>query len=187
MIDMVPKAITLTLVNHSKENLQRELLQELYKPDVLDELLKESEYVVSRRKEVVSMIQALNKAEEYVSPPHLSMRVRSPVFVSCAQDCGERVRTCVLSSAWTGVFVDGRFWCFCVAYAYSTIPLCILSRHIVDVCSIRTSLTVDCAHKAGLIGSACIPPLADDACRPVTSKLRIQPSHRPIAKHCSCY
>ncbi|KAJ8468663.1 hypothetical protein ONZ51_g9495 [Trametes cubensis] len=67
MIDMVPKAITLTLVNHSKENLQRELLQELYKPDVLDELLKESEYVVSRRKEVVSMIQALNKAEEIVA------------------------------------------------------------------------------------------------------------------------
>ncbi|KAI0637427.1 Dynamin central region-domain-containing protein [Trametes polyzona] len=67
MIDMVPKAITLTLVNHSKENLQRELLQELYKPDVLDELLKESEFVVNRRKEVVSMIQALNKAEEIVA------------------------------------------------------------------------------------------------------------------------
>ena len=67
MIDMVPKAITLTLVNHSKENLQRELLQELYKPDVLDELLKESDYVVSRRKEVVSMVQALNKAEEIVA------------------------------------------------------------------------------------------------------------------------
>ena len=69
MIDMVPKAITLTLVSHSKENLQRELLQELYKPDVLDDLLKESEYVVNRRKEVVSMVQALNKAEEYVSLP----------------------------------------------------------------------------------------------------------------------
>ncbi|KAL7283018.1 hypothetical protein PYCCODRAFT_1440947 [Trametes coccinea BRFM310] len=67
MIDMVPKAITLTLVNHSKENLQRELLQELYKPEVLDELLKESEFVVNRRKEVVSMIQALNKAEEIVA------------------------------------------------------------------------------------------------------------------------
>jgi vacuolar protein sorting-associated protein 1 len=64
MIDMVPKAITLTLVNHSKENLQRELLQELYKPEVLDDLLKESEFIVSRRKEVVSMVQALNKAEE---------------------------------------------------------------------------------------------------------------------------
>lgn len=68
MIDMVPKAISLTLVNFAKENLQRELLQELYKPEVLDELLKESEYVVNRRKEVVSMVQALNKAEEYVLP-----------------------------------------------------------------------------------------------------------------------
>lgn len=64
MIDMVPKAITLTLVSHSKENLQKELLQELYKPDVLDDLLKESEFVVNRRKEVISMVQALNKAEE---------------------------------------------------------------------------------------------------------------------------
>ena len=67
MIDMVPKAIYLTLVNFSKENLQRELLQELYKPEVLDDLLKESEFVVNRRKEVVSMVQALNKAEEWVS------------------------------------------------------------------------------------------------------------------------
>ncbi|KZT44213.1 hypothetical protein SISSUDRAFT_342506 [Sistotremastrum suecicum HHB10207 ss-3] len=67
MIDMVPKAISLTLVNYSKENLQRELLQELYKPDVLDELLRESEFVVSRRKEVVSMISALNKAEEIIA------------------------------------------------------------------------------------------------------------------------
>ena len=66
MIDMIPKAITLTLVNHSKENLQRELLQELYKPEVLDDLLKESEFVVNRRKELVATVQALNKAEEYV-------------------------------------------------------------------------------------------------------------------------
>ena len=64
MIDMVPKAISLTLVSFSKENLQRELLQELYKPDVLEELLKESDFVVSRRKEVLSMVVALNKAEE---------------------------------------------------------------------------------------------------------------------------
>ncbi|KAF8556933.1 hypothetical protein OG21DRAFT_1436201 [Imleria badia] len=67
MIDMVPKAIVLTLVNHSKEDLQRELLQELYKPDVLEELMKESEFVVNRRKEVVSMVTALNKAEEIVA------------------------------------------------------------------------------------------------------------------------
>ncbi|KAI6042995.1 Dynamin central region-domain-containing protein [Pisolithus marmoratus] len=67
MIDMVPKAIVYTLVNHSKENLQRELLQELYKPDVLDDLLKESEFVVNRRKEVATMVAALNKAEEIVA------------------------------------------------------------------------------------------------------------------------
>lgn len=74
---MVPKAITLTLVNHSKENLQRELLQELYKPDVLEDLLKESELVVTRRKEVVGMVQALNKAEEYV--PY------SKLFANCVR------------------------------------------------------------------------------------------------------
>ena len=64
MIDMVPKAISLTLVAHTKDNLQRQLLQELYKPDVLDDLLKESDIIVSRRKEVVAMLGALNKADE---------------------------------------------------------------------------------------------------------------------------
>ncbi|KAF8334035.1 Dynamin central region-domain-containing protein [Cantharellus anzutake] len=67
MIDMVPKAISLMLVQHAKDNLQKELLQELYKPEILDELLKESEFVVSRRKEVTSMLTALVKAEEIVS------------------------------------------------------------------------------------------------------------------------
>jgi Dynamin GTPase effector domain len=87
---MVPKAITLTLVNHSKENLQRELLQELYKPDVLEDLLKESELVVARRKEVVGMVQALNKAEEYVSFPFM---LRGRVFnFTLFQDCGRCVR-----------------------------------------------------------------------------------------------
>jgi len=67
MIDMVPKAITLTLVNHSKENLQRELLQELYKPEILDDMLKESEHVVARRKEVMATLAALNKADEIIA------------------------------------------------------------------------------------------------------------------------
>ena len=83
---MVPKAVSLTLVNYSKDNLQRELLQELYKPEVLDELLKESEYVVSRRKEVQSMVQALNKAEEYVLCLFWSSD-SNPFF----QDCGWRI------------------------------------------------------------------------------------------------
>ncbi|ORY23446.1 Dynamin central region-domain-containing protein [Naematelia encephala] len=67
MIDMVPKAITLTLVNYAKENLQKELLENLYKPDVLDELLKESPDVVARRRECVKMVGALNAAEAIVA------------------------------------------------------------------------------------------------------------------------
>jgi hypothetical protein len=87
---MVPKAITLTLVNHSKENLQRELLQELYKPDVLEDLLKESELVVARRKEVISMVQALNKAEECVYSIFKCFRSLNgaPARFFPNQDCG---------------------------------------------------------------------------------------------------
>lgn len=57
MIDMIPKAIMLNLVAHSKEELQRELLTELYKADVLDELLQESDYTQQRRKECKKMIE----------------------------------------------------------------------------------------------------------------------------------
>lgn len=66
MIDMVPKAIMLNLVNHSKEELQRELLTELYKHDVLDDLLQESDFTRQRRKECKKMIEALQKADEIV-------------------------------------------------------------------------------------------------------------------------
>ncbi|KAI8099913.1 Dynamin central region-domain-containing protein [Halteromyces radiatus] len=66
MIDMVPKAIMLNLVTHAKEELQRELLTELYKADVLDELLEESEFTQQRRKECKKMIEALQKADEIV-------------------------------------------------------------------------------------------------------------------------
>ncbi|KAG0186065.1 vacuolar protein sorting-associated protein 1 [Apophysomyces sp. BC1034] len=66
MIDMVPKAIMLNLVSHSKEELQRELLSELYKADVLDDLLQESEITQQRRKECKKMIEALQKADEIV-------------------------------------------------------------------------------------------------------------------------
>lgn len=67
MIDMVPKAIMLNLVQHSKEEMQRELLENLYKSDELDDLLKESEYTVRRRKECVQMVESLTKAAEIVN------------------------------------------------------------------------------------------------------------------------
>ncbi|RKP33869.1 Dynamin central region-domain-containing protein [Dimargaris cristalligena] len=67
VIDMVPKAVMLNLVHRAKEELQRELLQELYKADVLDELLKESDFTVQRRRECKKMIEALQKADEIVA------------------------------------------------------------------------------------------------------------------------
>ncbi|KAI9278847.1 Dynamin central region-domain-containing protein [Phascolomyces articulosus] len=66
MVDMVPKAIMLNLVTHAKEELQRELLSELYKAEVLDDLLQESDYTKERRQECKKMIEALQKADEIV-------------------------------------------------------------------------------------------------------------------------
>ncbi|POY70164.1 hypothetical protein BMF94_6747 [Rhodotorula taiwanensis] len=67
LIDMVPKAIMLNLVFHAKDAMQRELLAELYKPDMIEEMLKESDSVVQRRKECIKMVAALNKAEGIVA------------------------------------------------------------------------------------------------------------------------
>lgn len=65
--DMIPKCIMLNLVNYSREEMQRALLAELYKEDLLGELLKESPDTVIRRKECKKMIEALQKADEIVS------------------------------------------------------------------------------------------------------------------------
>lgn len=67
MIDMVPKAIVLNLVKHSKDEIQRELLEKLYKSEQLDEMLKESEFTVNRRKECQKMIASLQQAAEIVA------------------------------------------------------------------------------------------------------------------------
>ncbi|KAJ2161414.1 vacuolar protein sorting-associated protein 1 [Coemansia sp. RSA 552] len=66
-IDMVPKSIMLKLVTHAKEGLQRELLKELYNPEAMEDLLKESEATVARRGECRKMIDALRKADSIVS------------------------------------------------------------------------------------------------------------------------
>lgn len=65
--DLVPKAVMLELVQNSKEGLQKELLAELYKKEVFDEALKESDFTVQRRKECKNMIEALQKAEEIIA------------------------------------------------------------------------------------------------------------------------
>ncbi|KAJ3321793.1 vacuolar protein sorting-associated protein 1 [Boothiomyces sp. JEL0866] len=65
--DLVPKAIMYKLVQYTKDELQRELLTELYKKEAFDEDLKESESVVARRKECKKMLEALKKADEIIN------------------------------------------------------------------------------------------------------------------------
>lgn len=67
MIDMVPKAIMLQLVQLTKDEMQRHLLEQMYRTQELDELLKESEYTVRRRKECLQMVESLSRASEIVS------------------------------------------------------------------------------------------------------------------------
>ncbi|KAK4690587.1 vacuolar protein sorting-associated protein 1, partial [Lecanoromycetidae sp. Uapishka_2] len=67
MIDMVPKAIMLNLVQFTKDEMQRELLENMYRTNELDDLLKESDYTIRRRKECMQMVESLSKASEIVS------------------------------------------------------------------------------------------------------------------------
>lgn len=67
MIDMVPKAIMYNLVQYSKDEMQRELLENMYRTNELDDLLKESDYTVRRRKECQQMVESLTRASEIVS------------------------------------------------------------------------------------------------------------------------
>lgn len=65
--DMVPKSIMLKLIIYSKQEMQRELLENLYRTDSLADLVKENENTVQRRKEVKKMVDALRHAAEIVS------------------------------------------------------------------------------------------------------------------------
>ncbi|POR37759.1 Vacuolar protein sorting-associated protein 1 [Tolypocladium paradoxum] len=67
MVDMVPKAIMLNLVQFTKDEMQRELLENMYRTDTLDDLLKESDFTIRRRKECQQMVESLSKANEIVS------------------------------------------------------------------------------------------------------------------------
>ena len=51
----------------TKDEMQKELLEQMYRTQELDDLLKESEYTVRRRKECQEMVSSLGKASEIVS------------------------------------------------------------------------------------------------------------------------
>ncbi|KAE9974511.1 vacuolar protein sorting-associated protein 1 [Venturia inaequalis] len=67
MIDMVPKAIMYNLVGFTKTEMQQELLEQMYKQEELEDLLKESEYTTRRRKECQQMVDSLARASEIVN------------------------------------------------------------------------------------------------------------------------
>uniref|UniRef100_A0A915HUU1 GED domain-containing protein n=1 Tax=Romanomermis culicivorax TaxID=13658 RepID=A0A915HUU1_ROMCU len=52
---------------NSPDNLQSELVSQLYKADLLDTLLVESDQIAQRRKEATDMLDALQKAAQIIS------------------------------------------------------------------------------------------------------------------------
>lgn len=51
----------------TKDEMQKELLENMYRQSELDDLLKESDYTVRRRKECQQMVESLARASEIVS------------------------------------------------------------------------------------------------------------------------
>lgn len=107
VIDMVPKAIMLNLVTQAKESMQRELLQELYKPDVLEELMKESDHVVARRRECIKMVR--HHLLLHTNPRSvLSRRHRKSSPLCRKPGCPSTQRNCVESSMRWHAVVQNR-------------------------------------------------------------------------------
>lgn len=59
--------ILIECIRYTKDEMQRELLENMYRAQELDDLLKESEYTIRRRKECQDMVKSLSKAQEIVS------------------------------------------------------------------------------------------------------------------------
>lgn len=60
--DLVPKAIMHFLVNHTKRDLHSTFIQNLYRENLLDELLQEQDEVANKRKHTREMFQVLQQA-----------------------------------------------------------------------------------------------------------------------------
>ncbi|RKP16262.1 putative GTPase, partial [Rozella allomycis CSF55] len=63
----VTKAIMHFLVNYSKEMLQNQLVQELYKEDFFNELLQEDELIAKERAKCKTMLEVYRKASSIVN------------------------------------------------------------------------------------------------------------------------
>ena len=65
--DQTPKVVTFFLVNKLQETIRDYLVAQLYKPDLIAELLKESDEVATRRKAAHQMHKCLTAAKEVLN------------------------------------------------------------------------------------------------------------------------
>ncbi|QLL30624.1 hypothetical protein HG536_0A04410 [Torulaspora globosa] len=65
--DIIPKALMLKLIVKSKKDIQKVLLEKLYGNQDINELTKENEITIQRRKECKKMVEILRHASDIVS------------------------------------------------------------------------------------------------------------------------
>jgi hypothetical protein len=65
--DTVPKAIMFMLVNKTKDDIQSELVRELYREDKFEDLLKEGDDVAERRNACLELLRVMKKALEIIN------------------------------------------------------------------------------------------------------------------------
>ena len=58
--------LTFFFLRLTKDSMQTELLEQLYRQQDMDNLLQESDYTVRRRKECQQMVESLSRASEIV-------------------------------------------------------------------------------------------------------------------------
>jgi len=67
VMDCTPKAVMYFLVNESKKALQHELVSDLYKEDLFNELLKENDSIGIRRDQCKKTLEILRKANDILN------------------------------------------------------------------------------------------------------------------------
>lgn len=65
--DVIPKAIMLKLINKSKNDIQKVLLEKLYSSNDINDLTKENDVTKQRRQECLKMVEVLKNANQIVS------------------------------------------------------------------------------------------------------------------------
>jgi dynamin 1-like protein len=69
--DFTVKAIMMGLVNNAQENIQKELINALYKEELYSELLKEADDIATKRKLCAEELKALKEAKEVLQKAEL--------------------------------------------------------------------------------------------------------------------